>query len=190
MADVFGLVENWDYVKGDYNSDSEFSIEQIIEMRKQKDYSILDNLDKKPEQLRILLANQAKYLKQFNWEDPKMITLGKLVALNYGRETDCCKPPEILDIIEERFCKYAKHLKEYENSWFDEKTGLRIKVAKTSNSFGKLKPGFQDIQFLSDQNPECIVGFDTIGVLLPIYLKAGEEKIGIFGTIFNGDDLI
>jgi len=193
LADIFGLVENWDYVKAnsdkknDYGSDQ---IEQIIEMRKQKDYCIFDNWDKKPEQLRILLANQSKYLKQFNWESPEMITLGKLVALNYGRETDCCKPPEILDIIEERFCKYAKHLKEYENSWFDEKTGLRIKVAKTSNSFGKLKPGFQDIQFLSDQNPDCIIGFDTIGVLLPIYLKAGEEKIGIFGTIFNGDDLI
>jgi hypothetical protein len=190
LADVFGLVENWDYVKGDYNSDSEFSIEQIMEMRKQKNYCIFDNWDKKPEQLRVLLANQAKYLKQFNWESPEIITLGKLVALNYGRETDCCKPPEILDIIEERFCKYAKHLKEYEDSWFDEKTGLRIKVAKTSESFGKLKPAFQDIQFLSDQNPEYIKNFDTIGVLLPICLKAGEEKIGIFGTIFNGDDLI
>ena len=188
LTDVFGLVENWDYVKGnpkeDYSSDQ---IEQIIEMRKQKDYCIFDNWDKKPEQLRILLSNQAKYLKQF--KSPEMITLGKLVALNYGRETDCCKPPEILDIIEERFCKYAKHLKEYEDSWFDEKSGLRIKVAKTSNSFGKLKPGFQDIQFLSDQNPE-VKDFDTIGVLLPIYLKTGEEKIGIFGTIFNGDDLI
>jgi hypothetical protein len=193
LADVFGLVENWDYVKGnsdkknDYGSDQ---IEQIIEMRKQKNYCIFDNWDKKPEQLRVLLANQAKYLKQFNWESPEIITLGKLVALNYGRETDCCKPPEILNIIEERFCKYAKHLKEYEDSWFDEKTGLRIKVAKTSESFGKLKPVFQDIQFLSDQNPEYIKNFDTVGVLLPICLKAGEEKIGIFGTIFNGDDLI
>ena len=192
LADVFGLVESWDYAKGDSNKKDDYSeqIEQIIEMRKQKDYCIFDNWDKKPEQLRILLANQSKYLKQFNWESPEMITLGKLVALNYGRETDCCKPPEILDIIEERFCKYVKHLKEYENSWFDEKSGLRIKVAKTSGSFGKLKPGFQDIQFLSDQSPECIKDFDTIGVLLPIYLKAGEEKIGIFGTTFNGDDLI
>lgn len=196
LADVFGLVENWDYVKedsnkkNDYGSDQEFSIEQIIEMRKQKDYSILDNLNKKPEQLRILLANQAKYLKQFNWEDPEVIKLGKLVALNYGRETDCCTPPEILDIIEERYCKYAKHLKEYENSWFDEKTGLRIKVAKTSGSFGKLKPSFQDVQFLSDQNPEGIKDFDTIGILIPICMKAGEEKMGIFGVTFNGDDLI
>ena len=191
LADVFGLVENWDYVKGNSNKKNDYSsdIEQIIEMRKQKDYCIFDNWDKKPEQLRILLANQAKYMKQFNWEDPEIITLGKLVALNYGRETDCCKPPEILDIIEERYCKYAKHIKEYENSWFDEKSGLRIKVAKTSDSFGKLKPSFQDIQFLSDQNPE-VKDFDTIGVLLPIYLKAGEEKIGIFGVTFNGDDLI
>lgn len=151
--------------------------------------SVFDNWDKKPEQLRVLLANQAKYLKQFNWESPEMITLGKLVALNYGRETDCCKPPEILDIIEERFCKYAKHLKEYENSWFDEKSGLRIKVAKTSGSFGKLKPGFQDIQFLNVQNPECIKDFDTIGILLPICLKPDEEKMGIFGVTFNEDDL-
>lgn len=191
LADIFGLVENWDYVKGNPKDDcSTDPIEQIIEMRKQKDYCIFDNWDKKPEQLRILLSNQAKYLKQFNWESPEMITLGKLVALNYGRETDCCKPPEILDIIEERFCKYAKHLKEYENSWFDEKSGLRIKVAKTSGSFGKLKPGFQDIQFLSDQNPEVKdKDFDTIGILLPICLKPDEEKMGIFGVTFNGDDL-
>lgn len=195
LSDAFGLVENLDYVKANsskkdgYISEQVDSIEQIVEMRKQEGYSITDNWDKKPIQLRILLANQAKYLKQFNWESPEMITLGKLVALNYGRETDCCKPPEILDIIEERYCKFVKQIKKYENSWFDEKTGLRIKVAKTSDSFGKLKPGFQDIQFLSDQNPE-VKDFDTIGVLLPIYLKPGEEKIGIFGTTFNGDDLI
>lgn len=191
LTDVFGLVENWDYVKGNPKDDHSLDqIKQIVEMRKQKGYSISDFWDKKPEQLRVLLANQAKYMRQYNLQDPKMIALGKLVALNYGRKTDCCKPEEILDIIEERYCKFVKQIKEYENSWFDEKTGLRIKVARTSDSFGKLRPGFQDIQFLSDQSPECIKDFDTVGILVPICLDNSGEKIGIFGTTFNGDDLI
>ncbi len=192
LSDVFGLVENLDYVKevkkDDYISEQVDSIKQIAEMRKQEDYSITDNWDKKPIQLKILLANQVKYMKTL----PKhlMTSLGKLVALDYDRKTDCCEPKEILDIIEDRYCKFVKQIKKYENSWFDEKTGLRIKVAKTSDSFGQLKASFQDIQFLNVQNPECIKDFDTIGVLVPVCLSVEREKIGIFGTTFNGDDLI